>query len=291
MHLRSPSTHFTRYSTTLTMTLDELIVRLRRREAINGIMIIGSMARDELTPASDYDLVIVASDMAALIDMGHTIVDGRHTDLRFLAVQELNDMVGSNRPVNPYTADGSTFLRMGDGHIEKDESGCLGRARRKVLNGVELELLNDHQRYDRWWFMNMFLRIVGRLDRSDDSIYIQAVDMYVNGILDYLMVDYFNFRELLWKGEKDAVRYWTSHDPGFLHLFMQCLKETETSRRVVLLKTLCALASKPFGPIWGEDQTAMHVRTDGDSTLDVALSAEEALDIWDGLVGRITATE
>ena len=50
------------------------------------------------------DLAIVASDMAALVDMGHTVVDGRHTDLRFLSVQELNDMIESEKPVNPYTS-------------------------------------------------------------------------------------------------------------------------------------------------------------------------------------------
>ena len=57
-----------------------------------------------------------------------------------------------------------------------------------------------------------------------------------------------------------------------------------------MIKTLCALASNPFGAIWGEDQTAMHVRTDGDSTLDVALSTEAAPDIWNALVGRTTTT-
>lgn len=286
MPSKSLSRQFTRYSEALQMPLEELIARLGRREAIDGIMVIGSLARDQLTPASDYDLVIVASDIAALVDMGHTIVDGRHTDLRFLAVQELNDMIESDGPVNPYTSNGSTLLRMGDGRIAKDESGCLGRARQKVLNGIDLELLDERQRYDRWWFMNMFLRIAGRLDGSDDPIYVQAADMYANGVLYHLMIDYFNFRGLLWKGEKDAVRHWSSHDPGFLHLFMQCLKETDTSRRIALLKSLCVLASKPFGAIWGDDQTAMHVRTDGESALDVRQSTETALDIWDALVGR-----
>ena len=120
------SPQFARSSATLKMPLDELIVRLRRRDAIDGIMVIGSTARDDMTPASDYDLAIVASDMAALVDMGHTIVDGRHTDPRFLPLHELNDMIESERPVNPYTSNGSTFLRMGDGRIERDESGCLG---------------------------------------------------------------------------------------------------------------------------------------------------------------------
>lgn len=134
--------------------------------------------------------------------------------------------------------------------------------------------------------MNMFLRIAGRLDRSDDPIYVQAVDMHVNGILYHLMIDYFNFRGLLWKGEKEAVRHWDCQDPGFLHLFKQCLKETDTSRRVALLKPLCALASKPFGPLWGDDQTAMHARMDGESALDVRQSTETALDMWDALVGH-----
>ena len=55
------------------MSLDELMVRLRRRDSVDGIMVVGSSAHEELTPASDYDLVIVMSELAAPIDMGHTM--------------------------------------------------------------------------------------------------------------------------------------------------------------------------------------------------------------------------
>ena len=249
-------------------------------------MVIGSMARDELTPASDYDLVIVMSELPVQVDMGHTIVDGRHTDLQFFTVEELDDMIETERPVNPYVSSGRTLLRMGDGRIEKDESGRLDRARRKVLAGVKLKLFDDYQKYDRWWLTNMFLRITRRLDRSDDPIYIQAVDLQVNGMLDYLMVDYFNFRDLLWKGEKDAVRYWTSHDPEFLRLYVRCLKESVTGRRVVLLGTLCALAVGPLAPIWEDDNAAMHIRPDDDRNQDVSVVSQAALNFWEGLVGR-----
>ena len=123
--------------------------------------------------------------MAVPVDMGHTIVDGRHTDLRFFSVKELDDMIESEKPVNPYTSNGRTLLRMAEGQIHKDESRCLDRARRTVSDGVDLQLFDGHQKYDRWWLMNMFLRIVKRLDRSDDSVYVQAVDLHVNGMLDY----------------------------------------------------------------------------------------------------------
>lgn len=248
-------------------------------------MVIGSTAREELTPASDYDLIIVMSQLAVPVDMGHTVVDGRHTDLRFLTVEELDDMIGTERPVNPYVSNGRTLLRMGDGRIEKDESGRLERARRKVLGGVKLQLLDDYRKYDRWWLTNMFLRITMRLDRSDDPVYIQAVDLHVNGMLDYLMVDYFNFRDLLWKGEKDAVRYWTSHDQEFLRLFVSCLKESDTGRRVVLLETLCAMAVGPLGPVWEDDHAAMHIRPDVGRTQDISEASRAALDLWEGLVG------
>ena len=280
------SMRLTRPSTTSGMSLDELIVRLRRRDSVDGIMVLGSMARKELTPASDYDLVIVMSELAAPIDMGHTIVDGRDTDLRFLTVEELDDMIETERPVNPYVSNGRTLLRMGDGRIEKDESGGLERARRKVLGGVKLELLDDYLKYDRWWLTNMFLRITKRLGRSDDPVYIQVVDLHVNGMLDYLMVDYFNFRDLLWKGEKDAVRYWTSHDPEFLRLFMSCLRESDTSLKVALLGTLCALAADPLGPIWEDDHASMHIRPDDEQTQDISEVSRTALDFWEGLVGR-----
>ena len=248
-------------------------------------MVIGSTARQELTPASDYDLVIVMSELVVPVDMGHTIVDGRHTDLRFLTVDELDDMIETEQPVNPYMSIGRTLLRMGDGRIEKDKSGRLERARRKVLDGVELKLFNDYRKYDRWWLTNMFLRITRRLDRSDDPVYIQAVDLHVNGMLDYLMVDYFNFRSLLWKGEKDAVRYWTFHDPEFLRLFMSCLKESDTGRRVMLLETLCAMAVGPLGPVWEDDHTAIHIRPDVGRTQDISEASRAALDFWEGLVG------
>ena len=269
------------------MSLNELIVRLRRRDSVDGIMVIGSTAREELTPASDYDLLIVMSELAVPVDMGHTIIDGRNTDIQFLTVEELDDMIETERPVNPYVSNGRTLLRMGDGRIKKDESGRLERARRKVLAGVELKLIDDCQKYDRWWLTNMFLRITRRLNRSDDPIYIQAVDLHVNGMLDYLIVDYFNFRDLLWKGEKDAIRYWTSHDPEFLYLFMSCLKESDTGRRVVLLETLCAMAAGPLGPIWGDDHAAMHIRPDADWTQDISVESQAALDFWEGLVGRL----
>ena len=69
-----------------------------------------------------------------------------------------------------------------------------------------------------------------------------------------------------------------AHDPDFLRLFIQCLHETERSRRVALPASLCGLAAKPFGYIWDDDHTAMHIQTGDDPSVDIAITTEAALD-------------
>jgi predicted nucleotidyltransferase len=134
---------FTRRSSTLTTSLDEVLKRLRRQDEVDGLMVIGSTARNETHGASDYDLVILMSELPVPVDLGHTIIEGRHTDLRFMTFKELDEQLGSDEPINPYTSIGTTFLRMGDGRIEKDRSGRLERASSKVAAGVALRLLDD----------------------------------------------------------------------------------------------------------------------------------------------------
>ena len=72
--------------------------------------------------------------------------------------------------------------------------------------------------------MNGFLRLTQRLVVSDDPLVTQAAELMLMGQLDFLMTDYFNFRDLLFKGEKEAIKYWSSQDPSFLRSFMEWLE-------------------------------------------------------------------
>ena len=115
-------------SSTSSTTLREVISRLRRRDQVDGLMVIGSAARDELGPTSDYDLVILMSRMPVPVEFGQTYIDGRLTDLKLLAVQDIDKLIATEGRINPYSSGSSAFLRMGDGRIELDRSGRLKRA-------------------------------------------------------------------------------------------------------------------------------------------------------------------
>ena len=266
------------------MTLDDVIQRLRHRDEIDGLMIVGSAARNEVGPTSDYDLFILMSTMPVPIEMGQTYVDGRITDLKFLMVEEMDKLIAAEEPINPYTGNGRAFLRMGDGRIELDRSGRLERAQQKVLAGVPLRLFTEQEKYSRWYWMNGFLRLTQRLVVSDDPLVTQAAELMLMGQLDFLMTDYFNFRDLLFKGEKEAIKYWSSQDPSFLRSFMECLREPDPSRKLALYEELTAIAAAPVGDIWKQRHTVMSIRLDPESESDIGADTERALDFWDRLV-------
>ena len=267
------------------MSLEAVIDRLRRRDEVDGVMIVGSAARDEVGPTSDYDLFILMAEMSVPIERGQTYVDGRVTDLKFMMVEDVDKFIEADEPVSPYTGDGRAFLRMGDGKIELDRSGRLKRAQDKVLAGVQWQRLSEQQNHSRWMSMNGFLRLSGRLVASDDPEVVDAALMMINGQLDYLMTDYFNLRDLMFKGEKEAVKYWASCDPAYHRAYMDCLREVDPLRKQALLEEVAAIAAAPRGDLWKEGDTVMHLKLEGVSESDIAGETETAFEFWDRLIG------
>ena len=271
-------------SKTSSMTLVEVTSRLAQKDDVDGLILIGSYARRELRPSSDYDLVILMSRLPVPIDMGLTYIDRRLTDLVFITVEDMNELLEGNKPINPYTLNGRTFLRLEEGEIMLDRSGRLERARQKVQRGVPLQLLSARENHSRWWMMNYHLRHTKRMLGSNDPVYATAVDLRLIGMRDFLMLDYFNFRNLVWKGEKEAVTYWTSHDPQYLGLFKECIGETDTRRKLHLYEELAAKTADPLGGVWQEGTTALKIRPEAEAKSDLAEVTRSALDFWETLV-------
>ena len=74
-----------------------------------------------------------------------------------------------------------------------------------------------------------------------------------------LMVDYFLVRELPWQGEKHAVRYWKSHDPGYLDLFIKCINEKNRNRKVDLYHRVASETMAPVGALWQAGETRLRL--------------------------------
>lgn len=81
------------YATT-NISLVALVRRLAARPEVDGVVAIGSTGRETLTPASDYDLIVVLNETPVPLNVALTVVDQRLTDIIFVRAAEIALLTG-----------------------------------------------------------------------------------------------------------------------------------------------------------------------------------------------------
>ena len=242
------------------MTLQEFIARLRRSNSIVALAIIGSAAQARTDIASDYDLLIVLENPPVPLTGGVTFIEDRFTDIVFMTLKEIRRLSQVDHSQISMNSPEGTFLRwMQTARIEFDKSGYLDQIQKESQEGLPLKPLDEGEIYSRFDKASYNLAHTQRMLTSDNPDYHLAVDMRLLYQMADLMVDYFLVRELPWQGEKHAVRYWKSHDPGYLDLFIKYINEKNRNRKVDLYHRLASETMAPVGTLWQAGETRLRL--------------------------------
>jgi len=262
------------------LTLDEVIARLSQRTTVEGVLTIGTTSGDKLTPSSDYDLVVVLSELPeGLEPYGLTYVNNRLTDLLFVTTEQLDEIQALKAPIDSWIWLGRIVAWFETGRIVFDRKGQLQQIQNKVRAQPALRPLDKDGRAG-WWRVNYNLAQTLRMLASDDPVYLIAAElrMALYGPTD-LLFNYFDIRNLMWQGDKEAVRYLMAHDATYLTRFRAFISECELATKAALYSELAARTVAPVGDLWPQGITALAVAQGGDPE-----STEEALSFWDNLI-------
>src|SRR2546423_8634678 len=71
-------------------SLDEVVVRLKRHHEVESLAILGSGATGILTPASDYDLLVVLIEMPVPISLILTTIDHRLAEVVLVSASSID---------------------------------------------------------------------------------------------------------------------------------------------------------------------------------------------------------
>ena len=266
------------------MTFEKVMKRLSRCRIVAGWITIGSASKNELTPASDYDLVVVLSEMPdTLAPCGVTYIDQRLTDLIFVTTAQIDQILALDEPVDGEDWLGRIVRWLEVGVVGFDRSGRLHRAQQKVQTGEWLEAM-DEDAYSPWFRINYNLVQSKRLLASDDPVYLMAADMRLAlyGAPD-LLFNYFVIRNLRWEGEKAAVRYLMAHDPFYLDLFRQFVAESNRECKFQLYEQLATLTVAPMGELWHDGTTVLGLLNPKEMSPD---AMEDTLNFWERLMAE-----
>ena len=264
---------YTGATITLRWSLDAVIARLKRHEQVEGLLQIGSLTKNTLTPASDYDLVIVLRDAPQPWYVGVTHIDGRFTDLVFVAasalesVQALTSPVSSNHELAPITR----WLE--NGVIVFDRTGRVQHVQDQVRHSEWMQPVDDQAAYSAWFAINYNLVVAQRMVYATDTLYqtTARIRMAVYGHMD-LWFGYFSIRRMAWDGDKAAVRYLLQNDPPFLEAYQQFIAATTPEQKLLHYGRAAMIATAPLGGVWPSDVTVMNIA--------------QTLQTWQGLLGE-----
>lgn len=262
-----------------TLDLEDLVARLSRREAVDGIVFVGSTGTDAFKASSDYDVLVVLNRPALPLLVGLTTVDGRLTDLLFATVPEVEQLLAGARP----TADAwpARLARWAaTGRIVFDRSGRLQRLH-QLLADTPLATELAGGSHETWFSLNYDLAQNRRLSGSSDPVDGTALQLRLLYAVKELVTGYFRLRAMEWLGEKAAVRYLAEHDPGYLATLRTCLDETAPERRMALYETLAERTLGPVGGVWKPGETNFQFRPGSQVSAELI---RQSAQFWESLV-------
>lgn len=268
------------------LTLAETLARLRTHPLVDGLALFGSQTTDSPSPVSDYDLLILVREQPVRIFQMLTYIGERMADVVLVETEMVDRLLASPAPVAAASWEGMFLQKMRQAEIRYDVSERLERAATYAAKQAQNEQLftptTISERYSDWFWYNHSLLHIKRMAAAADALYQTAVDLMLLGGLAAICRVYARTHNLVWEGEKAALRYLQAHDPGFVVLLRACLAATDRQQKIALYEQLVTQAIDPTYGVWSPGITAIYLT-------DPPQDAErlgQALQYWEELLRR-----
>ena len=266
------------------LSLDETISRLMRSEEVDGLAFFGSRTTTAVNPTSDYDLLLLLKKQPVDVFQMFTYIDKRMADIVISDSETADRVLSLGEPMAGRSPGGMLIQKLWDGQIVYDPSQRLQRVQEHLSTRPQLAdwliFSTESEKYAAWFWQNHGLSHVKRMVQSDDQIYLSAADlMLMTGLADVCR-SYYIARDLLWQGEKRALKYLKKHNPTFLERLQMCIGETDRMQKVSFFEALVAEALEPVAALWNPGVTTIYLRESSKHPSGVA----KALHFWEGLL-------
>jgi hypothetical protein len=219
---------------------------------------IGSTARETLTPASDYDILIILADQPTPFQVGITWIDHRLTDLLFASTAQVAAIRTATTDIDGTLWEGRVARWLVDGQIAYDRHDHLHEAQQKVQQRQWIRQLEPIDSYGAWIGVNYNLLHTRRMFESADPLYQAAAELRITlyGIPSVLY-SYFQVRQLYWEGDKAALRYLLTNDPAYANLLQRILREPDPAHKLAIYEQLADMTLAPLGGLWEAESTVL----------------------------------
>jgi hypothetical protein len=210
-------------------TLANVLEKLKGKEEVDAVFITGSQGTEH-KPYSDIDLVIILHkhqhDLGAL----YTWIDGTFADVFFFDHADLERI--ENSEVIPGNKMDGVLVRWLDlATVQFDKSGKLTKMIEKRNDLSKVVAIPKSEKDSFCWKINYNFIANTRYFESNDPLYHEALEARLLYSVSEVFVGYSEFRNILWRGEKQMIKYLKEHDQVFYHAFIAYTRATNLTER------------------------------------------------------------
>jgi hypothetical protein len=242
------------------LSLTEVISRLSQSSLVDGIAEFGSHTAEHFSPNSDYDLLILITQLPFPVFQMLTSIHERLADIVLVDTQTADRLLASSEP--PTTLFDTLFARkMQTAHIHFDRAGRLQCVQDRVTHSswqaIIMTIASRTPEPAVWFWQSFGLLQLERMVQTHDLVHLLAVDMLLTACLSATWRSYFDVHALPWEGEKAALRYWMEHDTGYFQAVQACLAAPNRNERLSAYRSLVEQTIKPIANILEVGETAV----------------------------------
>lgn len=202
--------------------LVDIIKKLKSSPRVRGIFTTGTTAYGFLS-SSDIDLVIILDKNSEEIRSIFAIIENRFADIFFFDISFLNK-IKNLKEIPSSSLEGIFINWLKNGKIEYDPENILSPFKNKIESNNLIIKVTDRERDGFWIKINYNFIANNRHYNAENDIYHKALELRLLYSVSELISAYFSFRNIPWRGEKAAIKYFEKNDEEFLKIFQKYSK-------------------------------------------------------------------
>lgn len=207
--------------------LFQIIEKLKIAPNVDAVFLTGSQG-SEHKPYSDIDLVIILDEHVHDLTSLYTWIDNKFADIFFFDHADLERIEASKElPGNAMDAVFVSWLQKATIQFDKTEklTGLKNKA-----DDLNKKISIPKSEKDLFWQKINYNFVANtRYFESNDPAYHEALEVRLLYSVSEVFTGYFEFRDILWRGEKTAMKYLKENDADFYNAFVAYTKAVDLS--------------------------------------------------------------
>lgn len=205
--------------------LQEIIEVLKSKDTVDAVFLTGSQGAEN-KKYSDIDLVIILNKHVFDLTSLYTWIGSKFADIFFFDHADL-ERIGSCSELPGNVMDAVFVSWLGKATIQFDKSGILTDLKNKKEELNKKISIPKSEKDLFWQKINYNFVANTRYFESNDPLYHEALEIRLLYSVSEIFTGYFEFRDILWRGEKNAIKYLKENDSKFYSSFVVYTKAAD----------------------------------------------------------------